>query len=134
MSSCLSKTGALSVVLTVAVCCDAPLRKWTNTEGRSFSGRIVDCDGETAKYKVFGRNKLVEIPLSQLCPADRRSADAYCGETQYEGYFFKFCSLSPIGFRRLHFDVNTPNNYKSAGLFRKANPIVPKPAQVVAAE
>lgn len=134
MSSCLSKTGALSVVLTVAVCCDAPLRKWTNTEGRSFSGRIVDCDGETAKYKVFGRNKLVEIPLSQLCPSDRRSADAYCGGTQYEGYFFKFCSISPIGFRRLRFDVDTPNNYKSAGLFRKANPIVPKPAQVVAAE
>ena len=40
------------------------LRQWTNTEGRSFSGTIVDCDGETAKYKVFGRNKLVEIPLS----------------------------------------------------------------------
>lgn len=119
MSSCLSKTGALSVVLTVAVCCDAPLRKWTNTEGRSFSGRIVDCDGETAKYKVFGRNKLVEIPLSQLCPSDRRSADTYCGGTQYEGYFFKFCSLSPIGFRRLHFDVDTPNNYKSAVFFEK---------------
>lgn len=119
MSSCLSKTGALSVVLTVAVCCDAPLRKWTNTEGRSFSGRIVDCDGETAKYKVFGRNKLVEIPLSQLCPSDRRSADAYCGGTQYEGYFFKFCSISPIGFRRLHFDVDTPNNYKSAVFFEK---------------
>lgn len=134
MSPCLSKTGVLSVVLTAAVCCDAPLRKWTNTEGRSFSGRIVDCDGETAKYKVFGRNKLVEIPLSQLCPSDRRSADAYCGGTQYEGYFFKFCSISPIGFRRLRFDVDTPNNYKSAGLFRKANPIVPKPAQVVAAE
>ena len=119
MSSCLSKTGALSVVLTVAVCCDAPLRKWSNTEGRSFSGRIVDCDGETAKYKVFGRNKLVEIPLSQLCPSDRRSADAYCGGTQYEGYFFKFCSISPIGFRRLHFDVDTPNNYKSAVFFEK---------------
>lgn len=119
MSSCLSKTGTLSVVLTVAVCCDAPLRKWTNTEGRSFSGRIVDCDGETAKYKVFGRNKLVEIPLSQLCPSDRRSADAYCGGTQYEGYFFKFCSISPIGFRRLHFDVDTPNNYKSAVFFEK---------------
>lgn len=119
MSSCLFKTGILSAALTAAVCCDAPLRKWTNTEGRSFSGRIVDCDGETAKYKVFGRNKLVEIPLSQLCPADRRSTDAYCGETQYEGYFFKFCSLSPIGFRRLHFDVNTPNNYKSVVFFEK---------------
>ncbi len=119
MSSCLFKTGILSVVLTVAVCCDEPLRKWTNTEGRSFSGRIVDCDGETAKYKVFGRNKLVEIPLSQLCPSDRRSADAYCGGTQYEGYFFKFCSISPIGFRRLHFDVDTPNNYKSAVFFEK---------------
>lgn len=97
-------------------------------------GEDIDCDGKTAKHKVFERNKLVKIPLSQLCPADRRSADAYCGGTQYEGYFFKFCSISPIGFRRLRFDVDTPNNYKNAGLFRKANPIVPKPAQVVAAE
>ena len=119
MSPCLSKTGVFSVVLTVAVCCSVSLRKLTNTEGRSFSGRIVVCDGNTAKYKVFGRNKLVEIPLSQLSPADRRSTDAYCGGTQYEGYFFKFCSISPIGFRRLHFDVDTPNNYKSAVFFEK---------------
>lgn len=97
-------------------------------------GEDIDCDGNTAKYKGFGRNKLVEIPLSQLCPADRRSADAYCGGTQYEGYFFKFCSISPIGFRRLRFDVDTPNNYKSAVFFRKANLIVPKPAQIVTTE
>lgn len=60
------------------------LRKWTNTEGRSFSGTIVDCDGETAKYKVFGRNKLVEIPLSQLCPADRRIAVIEAYKPKYE--------------------------------------------------
>ena len=29
------------------------LRKWTNTEGRSFSGTIVDCDGETAKMENY---------------------------------------------------------------------------------
>ena len=60
------------------------LRQWTNTEGRSFSGTIVDCDGETAKYKVFGRNKLVEIPLSQLCPADRRIAVIEAYKPKYE--------------------------------------------------
>ena len=84
MSSCLYKTGILLVVLTAAVCYGAPLRKWTNTEGRSFSGTIVDCDGETAKYKVFGRNKLVEIPLSQLCPADRRIAVIEAYKPKYE--------------------------------------------------
>lgn len=60
------------------------LRQWTNTEGRSFSGTIVDCDGETAKYKVFGRNKLVEIPLSQLCSADRRIAVIEAYKPKYE--------------------------------------------------
>lgn len=60
------------------------LRKWTNTEGKSFSGTIVDCDGETAKYKVFGRNKLVEIPLSQLCPADRHIAVIEAYKPKYE--------------------------------------------------
>ena len=60
------------------------LRKWTNTEGKSFSGTIVDCDGETAKYKVFGRNKLVEIPLSQLCSADRRIAVIEAYKPKYE--------------------------------------------------
>ena len=60
------------------------LRKWMHTEGRSFSGTIVDCDGETAKYKVFGRNKLVEIPLSQLCPADRRIAVIEAYKPKYE--------------------------------------------------
>ena len=84
MSSCLYKTGILLVVLTAAVCYGAPLRKWTNTEGKSFSGTIVDCDGETAKYKVFGRNKLVEIPLSQLCPADRRIAVIEAYKPKYE--------------------------------------------------
>lgn len=84
MSSCLYKTGILSVVLTAAVCYGAPLRKWTNTEGKSFSGTIVDCDGETAKYKVFGRNKLVEIPLSQLCSADRRIAVIEAYKPKYE--------------------------------------------------
>ena len=67
----------ITIIFTFLVCGNLnaqQLRKWTNTEGRSFSGTIVDCDGETAKYKVFGRNKLVEIPLSQLCPADRRIA------------------------------------------------------------
>ena len=84
MSSCLYKTGILLVVLTAAVCYVAPLRKWTNTEGKSFSGTIVDCDGETAKYKVFGRNKLVEIPLSQLCSADRRIAVIEAYKPKYE--------------------------------------------------
>ena len=84
MSPCLFKTGILSVVLTAAVCYGAPLRKWTNTEGKSFSGTIVDCDGETAKYKVFGRNKLVEIPLSQLCSADRRIAVIEAYKPKYE--------------------------------------------------
>lgn len=84
MSSCLYKTGILLVVLTAAVCYGAPLRKWTNTEGKSFSGTIVDCDGETAKYKVFGRNKLVEIPLSQLCSADRRIAVIEAYKPKYE--------------------------------------------------
>lgn len=53
MSSCLFKTGILSVALTAAVCYGAPLRKWTNTEGRSFSGTIVDCDASTARWRFF---------------------------------------------------------------------------------
>ena len=51
MSSCLFKTGILSVALTAAVCYGAPLRKWTNTEGRSFSGAKVDCDASTARWR-----------------------------------------------------------------------------------
>lgn len=77
----------ITIIFTFLVCGNLnaqQLRKWTNTEGRSFSGTIVDCDGETAKYKVFGRNKLVEIPLSQLCPADRRIAVIEAYKPKYE--------------------------------------------------
>lgn len=77
----------ITIIFTFLVCGNLnaqQLRKWTNTEGRSFSGTIVDCDGETSKYKVFGRNKLVEIPLSQLCPADRRIAVIEAYKPKYE--------------------------------------------------
>lgn len=77
----------ITIIFTFLVCGNLnaqQLRKWTNTEGRSFSGTIVDCDGETAKYKVFGRNKLVEIPLSQLCPADKRIAVIEAYKPKYE--------------------------------------------------
>ena len=77
----------ITIIFTFLVCGNLnaqQLRQWTNTEGRSFSGTIVDCDGETAKYKVFGRNKLVEIPLSQLCPADRRIAVIEAYKPKYE--------------------------------------------------
>ena len=40
-------------------------RKWTNNEGQSFTGSIVDCDGVVAKYKIFGRKNLFELPLSE---------------------------------------------------------------------
>lgn len=29
-------------------------RTWTNEEGKSFRGRVVDCDGLVAKFKVDG--------------------------------------------------------------------------------
>ena len=61
MSSCLSKTGALSVVLTVAVCCDAPLRKWTNTEGRSFSGRISIATVKPQNTRFSGATSLLKF-------------------------------------------------------------------------
>lgn len=61
MSSCLSKTGALSVVLTVAVCCDAPLRKWTNTEGRSFSGRISIATAKPQNTRCLSATSLLKF-------------------------------------------------------------------------
>ena len=60
------------------------LRKWTNNEGQSFTGSIVDCDGVVAKYKIFGRKNLFELPLSELRPEDRRIAILTVFKPKYE--------------------------------------------------
>lgn len=57
----MSKTGVLSVVLTVTVCCDAPLRKWTNTEGRSFSGRISITTAKPQNTRFSGATSLLKF-------------------------------------------------------------------------
>lgn len=61
MSSCLFKTGILSAALTAAVCCDAPLRKWTNTEGRSFSGRISIATVKPQNTRFSGATSLLKF-------------------------------------------------------------------------
>ena len=61
MSSCLFKTGILSAALTGAVCCDAPLRKWTNTEGRSFSVRISIATVIPQNTRVSGATSLLKF-------------------------------------------------------------------------
>ena len=60
------------------------LRKWTNNEGQSFTGSIVDCDGVVAKYKIFGRKNLFELPLSELRPEDRPIAILSVFKPKYE--------------------------------------------------
>lgn len=59
-------------------------RKWTNNEGQYFIGSIVDCDGVVAKYKIFGRKNLFELPLSELRPEDRRMAVLLAFKPKYE--------------------------------------------------
>lgn len=64
------------------------LRKWTNNEGQSFTGSIVDCDGVVAKYKIFGRKNLFELPLSELRLEDRRIAILTVFKPKYEASFW----------------------------------------------
>lgn len=59
-------------------------RQWTNNDGQSFKGIIVDCDGVKAKYKIFGRRSLFELPLSELRPEDRRAAILSVFKPKYE--------------------------------------------------
>ena len=134
MSPCLSKTGVLSVVLTVAVCCDVPLRKWTNTEGRSFSGRISIAMVKPQNTRVSGATSLLKFRFLNyvLRTGEVRTPIAVERNT-------KAISLSFVRFRQSDFAACVLTSIgriitKVRSFFRKANPIVPKPAQVVAAE
>ena len=59
-------------------------RKWTNTEGQSFTGTIVDCDYDTAKFKVFGKTAPIEVSMSELSPESRHDAILAVYKPKYE--------------------------------------------------
>lgn len=74
---------AVLLVFTGSLCAQQP-RQWTNNEGKSFTGTIIECDGVTAKYKIFGRKNLFELPLSELKQDDRRTAILSIFKPKYE--------------------------------------------------
>lgn len=68
MSSCLFKTGILSVVLTATVCYGASLRKWTNTEGKSFSRRISIATVKPQNTRFSGATSLLKFRFLNYVP------------------------------------------------------------------
>ena len=53
-------------------------------EGKSFTGTIVDCDYNTAKFKVFGKSDPVYVEMSELSPESRHVAILTVYKPRYE--------------------------------------------------